>query len=141
MTDYAKLAAKKKKEKSFASSTERQVWETRALNEFFKSVEDEIDREIKKARKSGIDLSITKSQWDTRLYTSANQQLICAVTLEFDDVGSGTLEHWLQAAIPGSNANPLRYRLVEDEVGYSTGAPASEIAKTIVIGAINGRFD
>lgn len=138
MNDYERLAAKTKKVKVFASSTGRQVWETQALNEFFKSVEDEIDREIKKAKKSGNDLSITKSQWDTRLYTSANQQLICKVTLEYNDVGSGTLEHRLQAVIPGG---ALCYTLVEDDVGYNTNASPSEVAKKIVVGAIRGRFE
>jgi len=138
MADYEKIAARKKKAEAFTSSTGRQVWETQALNEFFKSVEAEIDREIKKAKKCGTDLSITKSQWDIGLYTSADQKQICKVTLEYKDVGSGKLEHSLQALIPGGS---LCYKLEDDDVGYKANASPSEVAEKIVVGAVSGRFD
>jgi hypothetical protein len=138
MNDYEKLAAKKKKVEALASSTGKQIWETQALTEFFKSVKVEIDREIKKAKKSGIDLSITNSSSEIGLYTSSDQKQICKITLEYKDVGSGTLEHRLEAVIPGGS---LCYTLVDDDFGYNTNALPSEIANKIVFGAIRGRFD
>jgi hypothetical protein len=138
MNDYGRLAAKAKKEKLCASSTGRQVWETQALHEFFNSIENEIDREIKKAKKNGIDLSITNSQWDIGLYTSADQKQICRVTLKYKEVDSGTLEHRLEVVIP---VGVLCFKLAEDDIGYNTNASPQDIAKKIVVGAISGRFE